>query len=156
MPSLQGVFDAPGPVADAAKRLRHRGFTDLEIYAPAAFPELDDALDEKPSRVRLYTFIGGLLGVTTGYAVTIWMSLDWPIVIDVVGKDGKVEKWAWETGGANALYRRGWRKDDLVAGTVVVVDGFRARNGSKTANATSITFPDGRRLFAGSSKAGAK
>lgn len=78
------------------------------------------------------------------------------IYIDVVGKDGKVEKWAWETGGANALYRRGWRKDDLVAGTVVVVDGFRARNGSKTANATSITFPDGRRLFAGSSKAGAK
>lgn len=78
------------------------------------------------------------------------------IYIDVVGKDGKVEKWAWETGGANALYRRGWRKDDLAAGTVVVVDGFRARNGSKTANATSITFPDGRRLFAGSSKAGAK
>jgi hypothetical protein len=77
------------------------------------------------------------------------------IYIDVVGKDGKVEKWAWETGGANALYRRGWRKENLVAGTVVVVDGFRARNGSKTANATSITFEDGRRLFAGSSKPGA-
>ena len=78
------------------------------------------------------------------------------IYIDVVGKDGKVEKWAWETGGANALYRRGWRKEDLTAGTVLVVDGFQARNGSKTANATSITFPDGRRLFAGSSKAGAQ
>jgi len=78
------------------------------------------------------------------------------IYIDVVGKNGQVEKWAWETGGANALYRRGWRKDDLVAGTVVVVDGFQARNGSKTANATSITFQDGRRLFAGSSKAGSK
>ena len=73
------------------------------------------------------------------------------IYIDVVGKDGKVEKWAWETGGANALYRRGWRKEDLVAGTVVVVDGYQARNGSKTANATSITFEDGKRLFAGSS-----
>jgi len=73
------------------------------------------------------------------------------IYIDVVGKSGKVEKWAWETGGANALYRRGWRKEDLVAGTVVVVDGFQARNGSKTANATSITFENGKRLFAGSS-----
>ena len=61
------------------------------------------------------------------------------------------EKWAWETGGANALYRRGWRKEDLVAGTVLVVDGYQARNGSKTANATSITFEDGKRLFAGSS-----
>jgi hypothetical protein len=73
------------------------------------------------------------------------------IYIDVAGKDGKVVKWAWETGGANALYRRGWRKEDLAAGTVLVVDGYQARNGSATANATSITFPDGRRLFAGSS-----
>ena len=73
------------------------------------------------------------------------------IYIDVTGKDGKVVKWAWETGGANSLYRRGWRKEDLPAGTVLIVDGFQARNGSTTANATSITFPDGRRLFAGSS-----
>jgi hypothetical protein len=73
------------------------------------------------------------------------------IYVTVAGKDGKPVKWAWETGGANSLYRRGWRKEDLVAGTVLVIDGFQARNGSTTANATSITFPDGRRLFAGSS-----
>jgi hypothetical protein len=81
MPSLQGIFDAPGPVAEAAKRLRKRGFADLEIYSPAAFPELDDALDAKPSRVRLYTLIGGLTGVVTGYALTIWMANDWPVMI---------------------------------------------------------------------------
>ncbi len=73
------------------------------------------------------------------------------IYIEIVGKNGKPEKWAWETGGANALYRRGWRKESLVAGTVLVIDGFQARNGSNTANATSITFEDGKRLFAGSS-----
>ncbi len=73
------------------------------------------------------------------------------IYIEVVGKNGKPEKWAWEPGGANALYRRGWRKENLVAGTVLVIDGFQARNGSNTANATSITFEDGKRLFAGSS-----
>ncbi len=73
------------------------------------------------------------------------------IYLNVKGKDGKLVKWAWETGGANALFRRGWRKEDLPAGTVLIVDGYQARNGSMTANATSITFPDGRRLFAGSS-----
>ena len=73
------------------------------------------------------------------------------IYVDVVGDDGKVVKWGFETGGVNALYRRGWRKDDLPAGTVVVIDGWRARNGTMTANAFSITFPDGRRLFAGTS-----
>jgi hypothetical protein len=73
------------------------------------------------------------------------------IYLNVAGKDGKPVKWAWETGGANALYRRGWRKEDLAAGTELVIDGYQARNGSTTANATSITFKDGRRLFAGSS-----
>ena len=76
------------------------------------------------------------------------------IYIDVVGKNGKVEKWAWETGGANALYRRGWRKEDLAAGTMLVIDGYQARNGSNTANATSITFENGKRLFAASSSQG--
>ncbi len=81
MPSLVGVFDTPGPVAEAAKSLKGRGFQDLEIYAPAAFPELDDAIDERPSGVRVWTLVGGLLGVVTGFAVTIWMSLDWPITV---------------------------------------------------------------------------
>ena len=81
MPLVVGVFSEPGPVAEAARRLKGRGMTKLEIYAPAAFPELDDALDEKPSRVRIYTLVGGLLGVTTGYALAIWMSVDWPIVV---------------------------------------------------------------------------
>jgi len=64
--------------------------------------------------------------------------------------------WAFETGGANALFRRGWRKEDLPAGTVLIVDGWQARNGSNTANARSITFPDGRRLFAGTSNQNAQ
>ena len=35
------------------------------------------------------------------------------IYIDVAGADGKVVNWALETGGANTLFRRGWRKEDL-------------------------------------------
>jgi hypothetical protein len=74
------------------------------------------------------------------------------IYLDVTGTDGKVARWAFETGGANALFRRGWRKDDLPAGTELVIDGWQARNGSNTVNARSITFKkDGRRLFAGTS-----
>ena len=68
-----------------------------------------------------------------------------------VETNGKVVNWALETGAANALIRRGWNKTDLPAGTVLLVDGWQARNGSATANVSSVTFPDGRRLFAGSS-----
>jgi hypothetical protein len=73
------------------------------------------------------------------------------IYIDVKGPDGKVVNWACETGSVNGLYRRGWRKEDLAAGTVLTVEGWAARNGSPTLNAQSLLLPDGRRLFAGSS-----
>lgn len=72
------------------------------------------------------------------------------IYIDVE-TNGKTVNWALETGSANALIRRGWHKGDLPAGTVLLVDGWQARNGSATANVSSITFSDGKRLFAGSS-----
>jgi hypothetical protein len=73
------------------------------------------------------------------------------IHVDVTDANGKVVNWALETGGANALIRRGWRKEDMAAGTVVMVEGWQARKGSPTANISSITFEDGRRLFAGTS-----
>jgi hypothetical protein len=73
------------------------------------------------------------------------------IYIDVTGTDGKVENWALEMSGANALIRRGWRKEDLPAGTQLMVEGWQARNASPTANISTVTFEDGRTLFAGTS-----
>ena len=78
-----------------------------------------------------------------------WIYLD-------VETNGKIVNWALETGAANALIRRGWKKTDLPAGTVLHVDGWQARNGTATANVSSVTFPDGKRLFAGSSNESAE
>lgn len=73
------------------------------------------------------------------------------IYLDVTGADGKVTNWALETSQSNALLRRGWRKEDLPPGTVLKVEGWQARNGTPTGNIRSVTFPDGRKLFAGTS-----
>lgn len=81
MPMLLGVFEQPADIAGAAQRLRDRGYTDLETFSPAPFAEVDDALNEKPSRVRTYTLVGGLTGVVTGYALTLWMANDWQIML---------------------------------------------------------------------------
>ena len=81
MPDVLAVYDAPGDVAEVVRRLRGRGYTDLETYSPAPFEEVDSAAIEKPSRVRLFTLIGGLTGVVTGYAMTIWMANDWKIML---------------------------------------------------------------------------
>ena len=81
MARLVGIFELPGQVAAAVKQLRGRGYTDIETYSPAPFPEVDDAVHPKASRVRLMTLIGGLVGVVTGYAMTIWMANNWQMMI---------------------------------------------------------------------------
>jgi hypothetical protein len=73
------------------------------------------------------------------------------IYVDVVGEDGKVVNWAFETGSANSLIRRGWRKEDLPVGAKLTIEGWQARNGTPTANASSVLMPDGRRFMAGTS-----
>jgi len=81
MPTLVGIFEQPLCVARAAEQLRGRGYTDLKIYAPIPTHELDYAIDDRPSRVRLFTLIGGVLGCIAGYAMTIWMANDWQIML---------------------------------------------------------------------------
>ena len=73
------------------------------------------------------------------------------IYIDVKNDDGKVTNWAVEFGAPNVLLRRGLRKTDFPTGVELVVKGYRAKSGSPTVNGTSVTFPDGRNLFTGSS-----
>lgn len=74
------------------------------------------------------------------------------LYVDVTDEKGKVTNWAWETGsGVNALYRRGWRREDLPVGATVTVEGWQARTGKPVANARSIRLADGRTLFAGTS-----
>jgi Family of unknown function (DUF6152) len=75
--------------------------------------------------------------------------------IDVKGPDGKVVAWMIEGGAPNALLRRGWNKESVAPGTAVVVQGFRARDGSNRASGGDVTLPDGKKLFIGSTGTGA-
>jgi hypothetical protein len=84
-----------------------------------------------------------------------WINPHAWIHLDVPGKGGKVEQWMIEGGTPNTLFRRGFTKDSLKNGTRIVVDGYRAKDGSLRANGRDITLPDGRKLFLGSSGTGA-
>ena len=80
-----------------------------------------------------------------------WVNPHGWVYLDVKESDGKVVNWAVEFGSPNALLRRGLRKSDFPPGLEVVVDGYRAKNGSATINGTSVRLPDGRDLYTGSS-----
>jgi Family of unknown function (DUF6152) len=85
-----------------------------------------------------------------------WVNPHAWIHIAVKQPDGKTEVWMVEGGSPNSLLRAGVTKNSLPVGTEIVVDGYQARDHTlKRANGRNITYPDGRKLFLGSSGTGA-
>jgi hypothetical protein len=84
-----------------------------------------------------------------------WINPHTWIHLDVKTPNGKVERWMIEGGPPNALFRRGFTRDSLPNGVEILVEGFRAKDGSLKGNGRDLMFPDGRRLFLGSSGTGA-
>ena len=84
-----------------------------------------------------------------------WINPHAWIHVDVKGDDGKVTNWMVECGTPNTLLRRGFTRNTVTPGMEVVVDGYKAKDGSNRANGRDVTFPDGRKLFLGSPGTGA-
>ena len=84
-----------------------------------------------------------------------WVNPHSWIHVDVKNEDGSITRWMVEGGTPNTLFRRGFTKDSLKAGTEITVEGYRAKNGAKRANGRDLILSDGKRLFLGSSGTGA-
>jgi len=80
-----------------------------------------------------------------------WINPHVWIHLDAKDADGNITSWMIEGGPPNALVRRGWNKRSLPEGTEIVVEGYQSKDGSMRANGRDITFPDGKKLFVGSS-----
>jgi hypothetical protein len=83
-----------------------------------------------------------------------WVNPHSWIYMDVKKDDGTVEHWKIEGGAPSLLLRRGWNKNSVQPGVRIVVNAFQARDGAFRASARDVTFPDGRKLDAGSSYGG--
>jgi len=77
------------------------------------------------------------------------------IHLDVKNADGSITPWMVEGGSPNALFRNGFDKNSLPAGTEIVVEGYLAKDGENRAVGANLKFLDGRRLFMGGSAPGA-
>jgi hypothetical protein len=63
-----------------------------------------------------------------------------------------VANWGFSGGPPGVLQRRGISRDALKIGDTVVVEGFRARDGSNNASGGRVTFADGRSVFTASNE----
>jgi len=88
-----------------------------------------------------------MTGVVTKFDLTNPHS--W-IYIDVKDEKGNVVNWGFETAGPNSLYRRGYKKGMLAAGTTVTIQGYLAKDGSHTGNAHNVILEDGKVIPLGS------
>jgi len=81
MPGIVAAFNELDSTVHAVEALRQGRFNDLTVYSPTPRHELEHAMDAPPSRVRLFTLIGGLSGATFGYWIAVYASKYWPLVV---------------------------------------------------------------------------
>ena len=81
-----------------------------------------------------------------------WTNPHARIYIDAKDDKGKMVNWNFELGSPNGLMRLGWRRDSLMIGEMVTINGTLAKNAPNVGNARTVTLANGKRLFAGSSE----
>jgi len=75
-----GVFRYLDSTTDAIRSLKAAGY-DLTVYSPTPRHELEEAMEESESPVRIFTFVGGFTGTAAGASLALWASLDWPLIV---------------------------------------------------------------------------
>ena len=81
MPGVIGAFSEIDSAVEAIEDLRRNKYNELTVYTPTPRHEFEHALEAPPSRVRIFTLIGGLCGATFGYWIAIWSSRYWPLIV---------------------------------------------------------------------------
>ena len=81
MSGVIGAFRELDAAVDAIEDLKKADFGAITVYSPTPRHELEHVISAPPSAVRKFTLIGGLLGVTFGYWIAIWVSDYWPLVV---------------------------------------------------------------------------
>lgn len=80
-PGVLGAFDHIDAACSAIRELKATGHADLTVYSASPNHEIEAAIGDPVSPVRLFTLIGGLTGCAAGFGVAIWTSRDWPLLV---------------------------------------------------------------------------
>jgi hypothetical protein len=81
MRGMIAAFSELDATVEAVQELKDKKFMDIVVYTPTPRHEIDEVMKAPQSPVRLFTLIGGLLGLTFGYWIAVWVSDYWPLVV---------------------------------------------------------------------------
>jgi hypothetical protein len=81
MQGVLGAFHEIDSAVHAIEALKKERFGDITVFTPTPRHEFEHAMEHGPSKVRIFTLIFGLAGVTFGYWIPVWISDYWPIVV---------------------------------------------------------------------------
>jgi hypothetical protein len=78
---LLASYEYLDSTVDAIEALRKAGFEQIKAYTPYPEAHIEAALGYDQSPVRVWTLVSALTGTATGFAFTVWTSVDWPLVV---------------------------------------------------------------------------
>ena len=81
MAGVIAAFQHIDSAVHAIEELKRHNYGEVTVYSPTPRHELEEAIAAPTSKVRLFTLLGALAGVTFGYWIMIWISDYWPIVV---------------------------------------------------------------------------
>ena len=81
--TILGVFAHVDTTVRALEELKAKGYHDLTVYTPVPVHEIEDVVerDRPVSKVRLFTLLGGLTGLASGWILTAWSALKWELIV---------------------------------------------------------------------------
>lgn len=79
--TVTAVYDDIHSVVSAVRSVRDEGCREVQVFGPIMETELEDAIGKPDSPVRRYAIVGGLTGCISGFAITVWSSYYYPLVV---------------------------------------------------------------------------
>ena len=78
---IMGLFKNEDQVVSTLAALKESAFQFQRVHSPIPSHKIMDALKLKKSKVGWFTLTGGILGLISGFALAVYCSLEWKLIV---------------------------------------------------------------------------
>lgn len=78
---LQAIFAYLDDLLQALRALKKKGLAIRAVHSPTPHQEIAALLAEKASPVRYFTLAGAILGIVTGFSLSVYTAMQWRFIV---------------------------------------------------------------------------